>query len=359
MFIHWRIGKLPIRKMKLLFKSLNVTWLVGAFIFTLLFLSGCSFLPKEEPVLAPPLAEPPQLDYRTAEVKRGEIIKSVKGTGALIPKNNHDLQYTKDGYRLKSINVYRGDEVKKGQLLAELDTGNLIHDIEQMKLEVKKAELRLKQIQNYPEPDKYAVEIAKLDLQGLKNRLSLMNRQLSEARIYSPIDGIVTFVANINEGDYVTAYQSILQVADPSELQLQYRATNIEDIADVTVGMEAKIEIGEETVVGEVVQTPKTVPSDVAKVDPDFYNRAIFIDIPEVPEEAKVGDMLSFEVITARAEDTLIIPRNTLRSIIGRNYVQLMVDNTKREVDIQVGIISSTEVEVLQGLEEGDKVIIR
>ena len=110
---------------------------------------------------------------------------------------------------------------------------------------------------------------------------------------------------------------------------------------------------------GEVVQIPRSVPADVKTKDPDFYNKTIVIDIKEPPADVSLGNVISFEIITAQKEDTLIIPKNALRSIIGRNFVQLITDNTKREIDIQTGITSATEVEVLEGLEEGDQVIIR
>lgn len=340
---------------KLLIISLRIV--VAAMLATLV--SGCTFLPREEPVLAPPLTEPAQLDYRTVEVKKGGIIKSVKGLGVMVPKNNYDLYYSKDGGRLKEIHVRKGDTIEKGQLLAEVETGNLAFEIDQAKLELKKAEIRLQQMNAEDNPNKYSIEIAKLDVQGLKNRLSYMNNQMAESRITSPINGVVTFVSEIRQGETIQAYQSIFQVAEISELQLQYRAINAADLADVNLGMEAVATIDGKEIIGEVVQTPRSVPLDISQKDPDLYGKAILINMEELPEGVAVGDMIDFEVITAKKEDTLIIPKNGLRSIIGRNFVQLMVDNTKREVDIEAGIISSTEVEVLSGLEEGDTIIIK
>ncbi|WP_230200329.1 efflux RND transporter periplasmic adaptor subunit [Bacillus niameyensis] len=347
------------KKMRSLSKYVYVTCLLGVLTITSILLSGCTFLPKEEPVLAPPLTEPAQLDYKTAKVEKGEIIHSVKGVGSVVPKKNQDLYYSKDGGRLKDINVVKGDTIEKGQILAELDTGNLAFEIEQAKLELKKAEIRLQQMQNEEQPNKYAIEIGRLDVQGLKNRLAFLNNQLAEARITSPINGIVTFVADIHQGDIVPAFESIFQVAETTELQLQYRANDAADIADITLGMEATIEGDKEELKGEVVQIPKSVPADVAKKDPDFYGKAIFIDMENPPEDMAVGKSIGFEIITAQKKDALIIPKNALRSIIGRNYVQLIEDNTKREIDIKVGIISSTQVEVLEGLKEGDTVIIK
>src|SRR5690625_1723371 len=124
MSTHWRIEKLPIIKMKLLARKKLVTPSFIILFALSFFISGCTFLPKEEEVLAPPLVEPAELDYNTVEVKRGDIVSSVEGVGSLVPKNNIDLHYTKDGGRLKEVHVNKGDFVEKGEILAELDTGN-------------------------------------------------------------------------------------------------------------------------------------------------------------------------------------------------------------------------------------------
>lgn len=63
MFTHWRIKKLPMKKKKSLYSKFNVYLRPVLFILIISVLNGCSLLPKEEEVLAPPLAEPAQLDF--------------------------------------------------------------------------------------------------------------------------------------------------------------------------------------------------------------------------------------------------------------------------------------------------------
>src|SRR5690606_8605722 len=356
MFIHWRIRKLPIKKKKILYKRYAFIWL--AIVFGTI-LGGCSFLPKEEPVLAPPLSEPPELDYETAVVTRGELVKSVNGAGTFVSEKQHDLFYSNDGGRLEEVYVTRGDTVKKGQLLVKLQTGNLEFDISQVELDLKKAELRLKQMRESEHPDKVGIEIAKLDIQGIKNRLNLMYDQLAASKITSPIDGTVNFATDIQQGQYVGAYQVLVQIADIKNLHLQYTAISPADVVDVKIGMEATVEVNGEKTTGKVIQTPIDIPDDIFQQNPDHYGKTVVIGFDELPEAATVGSVNRMEIITAKEEDTLIIPKSTLRTSNGRNYVQVLKDNTKREVDIEVGIISGTEVEVLKGLEEGDVVIIK
>ena len=332
---------------------------LGFLILFLAFLSACSFLPKEEQVLAPPLTEPPQIEYNTSEVTRGDIKTGLRGFGVLVPKNNHDLHYSQDGGRLKEIHVSAGDEIEEGQVLAELETGQLAFDIQQAQLELEKAEIRLNQMNADQGTDQYTKSIGKLDVQGLRNHLNYLIKQREEAKIISPINGIVTFVSDINQGEEIHAYQTIFQVAETNELLLQYKSISPDDFYEISLGMEAQILLkDEEETVGEVVQIPKSVPHDIAQEDPDFYSKVMNVDIEELPDNVKVGDSLEFEIITASQEDTLLISKNALRSdATGREYVQLMDEHTKREVDIKTGIHSSSHVEVLQGLEEGDIVI--
>ncbi|MBS4204911.1 efflux RND transporter periplasmic adaptor subunit [Lederbergia citrea] len=347
---------MTIGKKKFTSKKISIYCSFG--IIASVLMGGCSFLPKEEPVLAPPLVEPAQLDYETAKVKTGEIIKRVKGSGTLVPTSHHDLYYSKDGGRLKKVHAKEGEFVKQGQTLAEVETGNLAFEIQQAQIELKKAEIRLQQMRASG-ADSYSLEIGRLDVQSLQNNLSYMNNQLAESKITSPIDGIVTFVTEIRQGEIVPAYESIFQVAETNQLQILYTAMNANDLADVSLGMDAVTTLGGKEVKGKVVTTPKDIPADVYEKNPDLYSKSILVEVKKMPKDVKVGDMASIEVVTAKKKKALIIPKNGLRTTVGRNYVQVMVDNTKREVDIEVGIISSTEVEVLKGLNEGDVIILK
>ncbi|MNJ71971.1 macrolide transporter subunit MacA [compost metagenome] len=64
-------------------------------------------------------------------------------------------------------------------------------------------------------------------------------------------------------------------------------------------------------------------------------------------------------IITKRTENAVVIPPSTLRSIGARTYVQVVDENGKREVDVEVGQQTPTQVEILQGLEPGQKVVGR
>ena len=95
-----------------------------------LLLQGCSMMPEEEELLPPPVKEPEAVEYTTQVIERGDIVNTAKGSGNIGSKKQYSLSFTyRSGY-LKSMNVKLGDTVKKGQLIAELDTDSLEKDIQ-------------------------------------------------------------------------------------------------------------------------------------------------------------------------------------------------------------------------------------
>jgi hypothetical protein len=54
----------------------------------------------------------------------------------------------------------------------------------------------------------------------------------------------------------------------------------------------------------------------------------------------------------------LIIPRGALRNYQGRDFVLVVDGETRREVDVQRGLATQTEVEIVKGLNEGQQIVV-
>src|SRR5690606_11260235 len=72
----------------------------------------------------------------------------------------------------------------------------------------------------------------------------------------------------------------------------------------------------------------------------------MIIDIESLPKGATRGAPTSIKVVTKRTENAIVIPPSALRSIGNRTYVQVVEENGKREVDVEVGQQTSTDVEI-------------
>jgi len=326
--------------------------MVGLLIFISSTLSGCYLFPKEEEVLAPPLIEPPEISYETTEVKKGTIEKKITGSGTFVSITQENLFFRHRGGRLKAIHVKLGDEVKKGDVIAELDTGDLEYQIKQQEITLKKARTRYNQVKAQ-EGDKYSLDLAWYDVELASLGLENLKRQLEETILRADSEGKVVYVNNnVQEGDYVNTYQTLVRIADPKQLQLQYSGSNN---SDFKLGQEVSVKIKDRVYTGEVVMTPANVPFDA----PDSMKNIIRIEVKNLPEDVQMGDSAQIELVLDRRENVIILPRNLIRNYMGRKYVLVLENGLKQERDVEIGLETATHAEIMNGLEEGEQVIIR
>jgi macrolide-specific efflux system membrane fusion protein len=85
----------------------------------------------------------------------------------------------------------------------------------------------------------------------------------------------------------------------------------------------------------------------------------MIIDLKELSKKISRGTPLSINIITKRKENVVVIPPSTLRTIGSRTYVQVVDADGKREVDVEVGQQTATQVEIISGLTPGQKVVGR
>ncbi|RNB68537.1 HlyD family efflux transporter periplasmic adaptor subunit [Brevibacillus invocatus] len=366
-------------------------------------LTGCSLFPKEEPMLAPPLVEPVQVTYEVAEVTKGTITKSIKGSSTFTTVDKKELSFPETkGLRLMSFAVSNGELVKKGQVLAELDATELERSIEMARYEVEKAKLELQEAQQDnkyeveearlnvvkaemnakvsetklaqieldqarlklaelqdPKRREFQVERAKLNVKQREMDLSSLQKRLADTKLVAPMDGVVLFVSNEQVGDEVDAYQPLVTIGDPNKLFIIYTAPEREALKDVKDGVKATIKLPDGTMEeGVVVQTPLNVPDQLPEDLKRLYQRSILIAPAKPIKGMEVGSSVVFEIVIDQQEDAVIIPIKALRGFNERMYVQVLDENVKKEVDVTVGIKTATEVEIINGLQPGQLVIL-
>jgi multidrug efflux pump subunit AcrA (membrane-fusion protein) len=320
--------------------------------------SGCSLLPKEEAALKPPLVKPVKENFELYEVKRGSIIKKMTFMATFASSKTQNLYFKESGQRLLSINVKLGDTVKPGDIVAQLDTGDLETRVRMQQLNVEKAQISLVQAKTDRPDDAAAIRLKTIDMESAQIQLELLQTQLEKAKLKSDQGGIVTYMADINQGDVVAAYSNLISIADPKQVQLVYQATNNNDISAVQVGMEAEVKLKNSTVKGKVLQTPSSAPLSTNKAQAEKNAKTLIIGLDKAQEGTEIGSYGDITIITEHRDDVLIIPPAGLRSYIGREYVQILDGESRKEIDVEKGLVTSTEVEIRKGLKEGQKVII-
>ena len=295
--------------------------------------------------------QPPEISYKTYELSRGTIENTVRGTGYFVYAEQSPASFKSLSGRLKSLPLKYGEIKTKGDIVAELETGDLDFRIAQQEIQVRKAEISLEK-KRLVGADKFEMEIANLDLRSIQLQLDQYLKQRESSRLRSPITGEVVYIINLLEGDYVDTYRTITVIADRSKLLLSYNGSNM---SEFKLGMDVNVEINKEIFSGRVYMTPAEFPYDAL----ESQKQQILITIDDLPEDVEKGDAGSIYLILERKEDVLIVPRSQVQHYMGRKFVYVLEDGVRVERNIDTGIQNATEVEITEGLNEADLLVLR
>ena len=190
----------------------------AALIISMTGMTGCFFFPAEEELLEPPTVAIEDIAYSTYTAKQKTIEDKTVATGYVFCKSQYNASFPESGGTLKTIYVTAGQHVEEGDLLAELDVGDLDYLYKQQLLIVQKAQIAY---------NSSGTADARLTLEMEQNTLTEYERQLNNSRIYAGMTGEVCFVQDMDPGTTVTAYKTIIKIVDPSQLCIQYSSSNM------------------------------------------------------------------------------------------------------------------------------------
>lgn len=314
-------------------------------------LSGCYFFPAEEELLEPPTVAVEDIAYSTYTAKSKTIEDKTTATGYVVCKSEYNAGFPESGGTLKTIYVTAGQFVEEGDLLAELDTGDLPYLYEQQKLIVQKAQLTYNASGSAND---------RLSLEMEQNTLAEYERQLGNAQIYAGMSGQVCYIQSMNPGDTVTAYKTIVKIVDPDKLCIQYSASNMKSFP---LGQEVTITVDGEDFKGRVTKTPTEVEEGIYDDYPAVLKdtKSIYCEFSgDMPSFLSVGQTADITAVYASHENAVVISKTLVKTDGDRQYVTILDENdTKKEVDVTVGIENATEAEILSGLKAGDRVVVR
>ncbi|WP_309122935.1 efflux RND transporter periplasmic adaptor subunit [Paenibacillus sp.] len=334
--------------------------------------SGCSLLPKEAEEEVLPTITPPKLSEKpTYDVRVETIEQKVQGIGKIMSLREENLFFTSSGetsggsFRVKEVYVKSGDTVAAGELIAELDVADKERELRRQKLEFRQEELKMIDIlRKSDEYEPEELEQLKVDFELKRTTLVELEETIANAKLTAPFDGSVVSL-KVKAGDTVAAYDTIAVLADLSELAVAADFSR-DDLNKVAVGMDAVVSIsaaGEHK--GKVERLPTAEEDDNNNPNPnqpeeDSVDKYLLVELEAWPEGVTRGTPLSVTVITDRIEQAVVIPPAALRSYNGRSYVQVVdSEGNKAEVDVEVGKQTSTQVQIVKGLEPGQKVVGR
>jgi len=337
--------------------------------------AACSSGAAAEAPTSTPLPTPIVPVKPVYQVKRGDVMQSISFTGRITPVVQQSLFFKTDG-RVRTVYVKEGGNVKKGDVLADLEVmsglsrqnalGQLA--IQRAQIQLDEANLALKQATSsaYSASEKtydvqfkkYDVELAQIALNEVTINNQDLSAQIDAAQLVAPMDGVVLSMG-ASAGSEIQGYQEMAVVAD----------TSVQEIAaDVPSSQTAKIENGMDVIIslatrpgvlvtGKVRHLPAISATDSTTTIGIDKSVRISMDTPPSKLQLEIGDIVQAKVIIQNKKGTLWVPPQAVRTFEGRTFAVVQDSNQQRRVDVKVGIQNEDQVEILEGLTEGQVVV--
>lgn len=334
--------------------------------------------------------------YETKKIEKCTITDIVEASGTINPVNIVSVGSTVSGL-MKEIYVDYNSEVKKGQLLAQIDPTNFQASVDQNQAQIINAEANLARLnaemamaeKTYTRyKNLYAknfiarseLDQAESDYLAKRASIGAQRATIAQARaslntamtnlgytkIIAPVDGTIIKRA-INVGQPVAAsFQApeLFTIAqDLTKMQIEVNVSEA-DIGRVREGQEAEYTLDgyqDSIFTGKVTQVrlDSTTTSNVVT-----YTVIVSVDNEDL--KLKPGMTANVSIITKRSKDVMCVPTVAMKytpDTSGQKYQQqgiwILKNNKPERINVKEGASDDTNVEIIsKELDFGDKVII-
>jgi HlyD family secretion protein len=316
----------------------------------------------------------------SAAVERGRIERIVVATGTVEPEREVEVRPRTAGI-VEKIHVEANDIVAQGQVLIELERELLEAQVREARAAVDSARVelryagieqgRVEQLRHRDAASASAQDEARARrekaaalLAQAEARLASLDVQLGYTTVRAPLAGRVldVFVEEGNAVSPVTAVTGgslLLSIAGESSMHLK-GLVDENEVARVRVGQAARLRT--EAFAGRVFQSEV---SEIAPLGQRVQNVTYFeveIRITD-PDAALLRPRMSgdADIVTEVVDDALIVPETALRYRGAETYLQVAGGENEAPADavVQIGIVDGTRVQVLGGVEPGQRVLLQ
>ncbi len=336
------------------------------------------------------------VDFSTENVSKGTVANSITATGTIEPVTEVEVGTQVSGI-IDKIFVDYNSEVKKGQLIAEMDKVNLQSELRsaqatydgakaefdyQQKLYDRNRKLHEKQLISDTDYEQvvYNYQRALSSLEQTKAALSKAQRNLSYATITSPIDGVVTS-RDVEEGQTVASgFETPTLFTIAADLTKMQVVADVDeaDIAgvaegarvnftvdaypdDVFEGVVRQVRLGSTNSSSSSTGTSSTVVTYEVVISADNPDLKL---IPRLTANATIYTSMKENVLTVPNKALRFTPNKDIagkRKIVdceGKHKVWTLENNAFIAHPVQVGMTDGSQTEIIGGIAENTPVVV-
>ena len=348
-----------------------------------------------------------EVEFITKKAKKGSFSKKVDATGEIFATELIDVGAQVSG-QIKKLYVKLGDHVKKGDMIASIDSST-----QQNSIDNKEAQLAIYKAQL--ESAKVALNIAKTqfdrenalfsknatskqEFESAKNTYSANSAKIKEleaqikqtnielstakinlgyTKITAPRDGTVVSV-QVEEGQTVNANQTtptIVNIADLSHVKMKMQIAE----GDIT-----KIKVGTPVEYSILSEPTKKFQTTVSSIDPGLTtlsdgsygssssskssyssssssSSAVYYYAQSIVDNKdgilRIGMTTQNELLIANVEDAIIVPSIGIKKDENGTFVYVLKDGKPVKTAVKTGIKDNLDTQIISGINEGDEII--
>ena len=348
-----------------------------------------------------------KVEFITKKAKKGSFSKKVDATGEIFATELIDVGAQVSG-QIKKLYVKLGDQVKKGDMIASIDSSTQQNSIDnkeaqlaiyKAQLESAKVALNIAKTQFDRENALFAKNAtSKQEFESAKNTYSANSAKIKEleaqikqtnielstakinlgyTKITAPRDGTVVSV-QVEEGQTVNANQTtptIVNIADLSRVKMKMQIAE----GDIT-----KIKVGTPVEYSILSEPTKKFQTTVSSIDPGLTtlsdgsygssssskssyssssssSSAVYYYAQSIVDNKdgilRIGMTTQNELLIANVKDAIIVPSIGIKKDENGTFVYVLKDGKPVKTAVKTGIKDNLDTQIISGINEGDEII--
>ena len=189
-----------------------------------------------------------------------------------------------------------------------------------------------------------------VNISSLTDIVDFNRDRVNSMEVTAGVSGVLAELP-LDEGQWVQSGETLARVVQPGRLKAEVRIPQTQ-AQDIAVGQVAYIDTRNDTIIGQVV-----------RIDPSVQNGTVTIDVAlprDLPRSARPDLSIDGNVVIQRLDDVTYVGRPAYGQANQRVGMFLVVEDGQyaQRVNVMLGASSVNEIAVLEGLKEGDIVIL-